>query len=349
MAYIFNYSVDLLNNLGHGSFGTVYKGFNKEQRIVALKKVSLTFKPQEEEIISKATKVLLLLDGYDEYREGKDNEEYTPGKEHIITTREVRSYKKSMWIVMEYCDLGNLNCFFDKMRTPMKNEQTKIRIMVQIMRGLAFLHSKDIVHGDIKPGNILVKSETNNRAVIKLGDFGLSQILDPEGFSSVMSSDASCLSFKAPEFWNKRIPDYSVRYSRNVDVYAAGLTFAAMLQARPGRNLVPKAEGNLQYYETKMPIGLAVFSRVSKNLNAAKESATINVTSSTIGFEVVVDDNKDEEIIRKMKNLIREMLQPDPRDRPSALDIETKLRMLVRVTFIHGQNFSNLFTNSRVY
>ena len=339
MAHIFGFSVDLLNNLGHGGFGTVYKGFNKDQRIVALKKVSLAFKPHEEEIISKA-KVLLLLDGYDEHTEGRDSEEYTLGKEHIITTREVRSYKKSMWIVMEYCDLGNLNCFFDKMRTPMKNEQTKIRIMIQIMRGLAFLHSKDIVHRDIKPGNILVKSESNNRVVIKLGDFGLSKILDPEGFSSVMSSDASCLSFKAPEFWNKRIPDYSERYNRNVDVYAAGLTFTAMIQARPGRNLVPKAEGNLQYYETKMPIGLAVFSRVSKNLNAAKESATINVRSSYIGFEVVVDDNKDEEIIRKMKSLIREMLQPDPRDRPSALEIEIKLRMLVRITFILWQNLS---------
>ena len=345
MAHIFGYSVDLLNNLGHGSFGTVYKGLNNDRSVVALKKVSLAFKPDEEEIISKATKVLLLLDGYDEYIEGTDNEEYALGKEHITTVREVRSYKKSMWIVMEYCDLGNLNCFFDKMRTPMKNEQTKIRIMVQIMRGLAFLHSKDIVHRDIKPGNILVKSESNNTAIVKLGDFGLSKILDPEGFSSVMSSDASCLSFKAPEFWNKRIPDYPERYSKNVDIYAAGLILTAMLQARPARNLVPKAEGNLKYYETKMPIGLAVFSRVAKNLNASKESATSDVTSSDVGFDVVVDDNRDEEIIRKMKSLIREMLQPNPQERPSALEIENKLRILVRTTIIHQPKTSS--TNSR--
>ena len=68
------------------------------------------------------------------------------------------------------------------------------------------------------------------------------------------------LAFKAPEFWDQK-PGNKVRYHRNVDVYAAGLTFTAMLQAKSGRKLVPHAEGSLQTSETKMPIGLAAFTR----------------------------------------------------------------------------------------
>ena len=77
-----------------------------------------------------------------------------------------------------------------------------------------------------------------------------------------MSSNVGTLSFKAPEFWNTQPDaDGKVRYHRNVDVYAAGLTFAAMLQAKPGRSLTPKPEGSLQPSEALMPIGLAAHTR----------------------------------------------------------------------------------------
>ena len=70
------------------------------------------------------------------------------------------------------------------------------------------------------------------------------------------------LTFKAPEFWDKK-PDDRVKYHRNVDVYAAGLTSTAMLQTIPGaQRLVPKVEGSLEHSETLMPIGLAAYSRM---------------------------------------------------------------------------------------
>ena len=75
--------------------------------------------------------------------------------------------------------------------------------MTQIAGGVAFLHSKNIAHRDIKPGNILLKTE-GGCAVVKLGDFGLSKFLDPDGSTSAMSSDVGTLIFKAPEFWDKK-------------------------------------------------------------------------------------------------------------------------------------------------
>ena len=54
-----------------------------------------------------------------------------------------------------------------------------------------------------------------------------------------MSSNVGTLVFKAPEFWDPK-SDERIRYNRTVDVYAAGLTFAAILQAVKGRSLIPK-------------------------------------------------------------------------------------------------------------
>ena len=48
-----------------------------------------------------------------------------------------------------------------------------------------------------------------------------------------MHSNVGTMAFKAPEFWDPQT-DERIRYHRNVDVYAAGLTFTAIVQAVPG-------------------------------------------------------------------------------------------------------------------
>ena len=93
--------------------------------------------------------------------------------------------------------------------------------------------------------------------MLKLGDFGLSKILDPNVETSSMTSDVGTLSFKTPEFWDKQPPDDKFSYHHNIDMFAAGLTFTAMLQAIRGINLTPNVEGSLQSSEKRMPISLA--------------------------------------------------------------------------------------------
>ena len=70
---------------------------------------------------------------------------------------------------MTLCDLGDLNEFFQKHLKKLKTTM-RVDIMTQIARGVAFLHSKNIVHRDIKPGNILLKTE-DGCAVVKLAGF----------------------------------------------------------------------------------------------------------------------------------------------------------------------------------
>ena len=141
-----------------------------------------------------------------------------------------------VWMMMPLCKF-DLNEFYN---TRSVLPETNLEVMKQIAWGIYYLHNKDIVHRDIKPGNILVVSETPLQ--ILLTDFDVSKCLDPEVEMSLMTSNVGTLAFKAPEFFQRTSPG-RVEYHRNVDIYAAGLTFLAIFQAEKGKKmLIPEIE-----------------------------------------------------------------------------------------------------------
>ena len=77
---------------------------------------------------------------------------------------------------------------------------------------------------------------------ILLADFDFSKCLDPKVETSLMTSNVGMLAFKAPEFFSRTCSG-NIEYHRNVDIYAAGLTFLAILQAEKGKKmLIPRIE-----------------------------------------------------------------------------------------------------------
>ena len=213
---------------------------------------------------------------------------------HIIKVYDVNRFQEAMWIVMELCDAGNLDEFFINYGAILKESEPKVKLMKQIINGIAFLHDKDIVHRDIKPGNILLKVTPERHAVVKIGDFGLSKILDPDCQTSAMTSNVSTFPFKAPELWKKN-RDERIHYHRNVDVYSAGFTFTAMLQAEPYKKLMPRVEGELNPHEKEIPIGLAALHRETEG-----------------------------------QPEIRKMTKVSPENRMSATEVESRISKMVR-------------------
>ena len=307
-AKCFGYQIDFFDDhLGHGGFGTVYRGQNDAGTDFAIKRISKTNKKNAS---TEAVKAHFLKE--------KINHD------HVVKVQDVKTWKDSMWIVMEYCDLGDLNSFFEKYQQNL-DTKSQVNIMCQISKGITFLHYKNIVHRDIKPGNILLK-RIDTYAIVKLGDFGLSKILDPDDITSAMSSNVGTLTFKAPEFWDQQ-PGERVRYHRNVDIYAAGLTFTAILQAKPGHSLVPKAECSLQPSETKIPIGLAAFTRYEKKHNEIR---------------VLVQDRNDTSEVKNLKSVIEAMTCLSPDARIAASEVEKRLDVLkqevgIRAIFLFRQ------------
>lgn len=98
--------------------------------------------------------------------------------------------------------------------------------LYQLLRGLKYIHSSNVVHRDIKPSNILVDSET---LLLTIGDFGRSRILDPAySHNGYLTHGISTLWYKSPEL----LLNSSI-YDSSVDIWAAGCVFAEMLLGKP--------------------------------------------------------------------------------------------------------------------
>lgn len=78
-----------------------------------------------------------------------------------------------MLIYMEYMNQGSIRQLIDRFG-PFRNEEVLSNYARQILNGLNYLHSQNVIHGDIKAANIL----TDRNANIKLSDFGASKLVD---------------------------------------------------------------------------------------------------------------------------------------------------------------------------
>nr|XP_040017439.1 kinesin-like protein KIF13B isoform X7 [Gasterosteus aculeatus aculeatus] len=130
----------------------------------------------------------------------------------------------ALWLVMEYCDGGDLNQYL--LSRPPDGERNR-SVVRQLCSAVAFLHGLGITHRDLKPDNVLV-CVTQRGPVVKVADFGLSKVSgsplrgEPTGqhFSSTCGSDF----FMAPEVWGGRA------YTAQADIFSLGVMSWAVLE-----------------------------------------------------------------------------------------------------------------------
>ena len=299
MLKVKSYSIGLhpSNILGHGAFGTVYKGRDSKQNTIAAKQIDGNKHPR---ILTQDLDRLMKLDDLNVMR--------------ILDTERIENI---VWMVMPLCELGDLNTFY-RTRSRDISQETSVNIMKQIASGIKYLHSEGIIHRDIKPGNILVASETPLRLV--LADFDLIRCMDPEIETSLMTSNVGTPAFKAPEFFQRTSPG-KIEYHRNVDIYAAGLTFLAILQAEKGNQLIPHIETPRDHSELHHPsIGQLIAERIKYNIPALN---IVKVERGAIKMGTL--DHQKEETTRSLKRLVSQMTSVNPKERLSAAKVLDEL------------------------
>ncbi|XP_008194007.1 serine/threonine-protein kinase mig-15 isoform X9 [Tribolium castaneum] len=154
---------ELIEVVGNGTYGQVYKGRHTKTGQLAAIKVMDVNEDEEEEIKLEIN----VLKKYSNHRNiatyyGAFIKKSPPGKDD------------QLWLVMEYCGAGSVTDLVKSTKGQSLKEEWIAYICREILRGLSYLHSNKVIHRDIKGQNVLL---TDN-AEVKLVDFGVSAQLD---------------------------------------------------------------------------------------------------------------------------------------------------------------------------
>lgn len=146
---------------------------------------------------------------------------------HLVRLIGFCAEKSHRLLVYEYMPNGSLDRWiFQKHQGAPLDWKTRLRIITEVAKGLAYLHSdcrQTIAHLDIKPQNILL----DEQFTAKVCDFGLAKLIDREQ-SSVMTRFRGTPGYLAPEWLTSVITE-------KVDVYSFGIVIFEILCGR--RNL----------------------------------------------------------------------------------------------------------------
>ncbi|XP_069379455.1 serine/threonine-protein kinase TAO3 isoform X1 [Paralichthys olivaceus] len=193
-----------LHEIGHGSFGAVYFARNSySNEVVAIKKMSYNGKQTTEkwQDIIKEVKFLGQL-------------------RHPNTIEYKGCYLKdnTAWLVMEYC-LGSASDLLEVHKKPLQEVEIAA-ITHGALLGLAYLHSHNMIHRDVKAGNILL----TELGQVKLADFGSASIASPAN------------SFVGTPYW--MAPEVILamdegQYEGKVDIWSLGITCIELAERKP--------------------------------------------------------------------------------------------------------------------
>lgn len=195
----------ILKLLGKGSFGKVYMASQVlTNRVVAIK--CLDKKVMKEE--SRKNKIMHELLMF----------KTLAGHPNVIQIYEVFENRKYFFFVMEYASGGDLLHLMKK-KGRLSESQAR-NIFVQLIRGLKFIHSKRILHRDIKLDNVLL-TDNDGELKAKICDFGVSRNV---GDGEVINEQCGTPAYIAPEIIKKKgYKDFGA------DIWSLGVLLYAMV------------------------------------------------------------------------------------------------------------------------
>ncbi|XP_071792762.1 serine/threonine-protein kinase 10-like isoform X3 [Asterias amurensis] len=199
---------EILCEIGDGAFGKVYKAKNRATGIYAAAKL-IEIKEQEE-LEDFLVEIQILFECKHRY---------------IVGMHETYLFANKLWMLIEFCEGGALDDIMLDLEKGLTEMQIKV-VCKQMLEALDFLHSKHIIHRDIKAGNILLTMSGD----IRLADFGVSA----KNVKTKQRRD----SFIGTPYW--MAPEVVVcetlkdnPYDYKADIWSLGITLIELAQQEP--------------------------------------------------------------------------------------------------------------------
>ncbi|MFH1808832.1 MAG: serine/threonine-protein kinase [Pseudomonadota bacterium] len=223
--------------IGQGSLGTVYRGKNVVLgHAVALKEVRHVFEyvsyVPREEILRRLRREVMAQAGL--------------VHPHILAIHDVDFDCTFPTLIMDYAQGGSLKERLFRRKTEDQGTlpiDIALRYLLQICYGLLYAHSEGVVHGNLKPENVLFDRMGN----VKLTDFGVARVTEKDQSTTVpVYVGMGAPSYMAPEQLHS-----SAEVGTAADVYGLGILLYEMLTGQlPGRRSPMPSKLNPQAGET---------------------------------------------------------------------------------------------------
>ncbi|XP_044047188.1 STE20-like kinase b [Siniperca chuatsi] len=199
---------DIIGELGDGAFGKVFKAQNKQTGILAAAKVIDTKTEEELEDYMVEIDILASCD-----------------HQNIVKLLDAFYYESKLWILIEFCAGGAVDAVMLELERPLTEPQIRV-VCKQTLQALVYLHDNNIIHRDLKAGNILLTLDGD----VKLADFGVSA----KNTKTLQRRD----SFIGTPYW--MAPEVVMcetskdrPYDYKADIWSLGVTLIELAQIEP--------------------------------------------------------------------------------------------------------------------
>ncbi|KAK1170899.1 serine/threonine-protein kinase ICK-like isoform X1 [Acipenser oxyrinchus oxyrinchus] len=269
-----------LKPLGDGTYGSVLLGRSLESgQLVAIKKMKKKFYSWEECINLREVKSLKKLN-----------------HANVVKLKEVIRENDNLYFVFEYMKENLYQLMKD--RTKLFPESAVRNIMYQILQGMAFIHKHGFFHRDMKPENLLCMGPE----LVKIADFGLArEIRSRPPYTDYVSTRW----YRAPEVLLR-----STNYSSPIDQWAVGCIMAELYTLRP---LFPGSSEVDTMFKICQVLGTPKKNDWTEGYQLAAVMHFRWPQCVPSNLKTLIPNASSEAI-----HLMRDMLQWDPKKRPTA-------------------------------